>query len=146
MAEEAPAFPTIVEAARHLGCHPDTLRYHLKRAGCAPIVREDAQAHLTCSLERAEEIMRTRPRQSGGWRDDRGWFMGPDAAGAELPGIAAQEVARRLGIQTRTVYQLNQLGYLLAEWELRVDGRRVLRWDPVAVGAYARRVGRTLAE
>lgn len=48
--------------------------------------------------------------------------------------------------RVNTVYRLNQPGYLLAEWQLRVDGRRILRWDPVAVEAYARRVGRVLAQ
>ena len=127
-----PAGPiSLVGAAAYLGMSPNLLRYHLTAAGHPPKV-EGGRAYLAITLEEAERILGERRRAV--------------AELGELPGWSAAHVARALGIRQRTVYLLRQIGSLPSTWEVEAAGRRKWRWDPETVRAYAKRVGRTLAE
>ncbi len=129
-----PAGPiSLVSAAAHLGLSPNLLRYHLTAAGHPPEVGEGGRAYLTVTLEEADRILTERRRRA---MADIGL----------LPGWSAAYVARVLGIQQNTVYRLRQLGSLPAAHEVEAAGGRKWRWDPETVRAYAKRVGRTLAE
>ena len=122
----------LVDAAAYLGVTPPALRHHLTKAGYPPRV-EGGRAYLTIPIAEADAILRSRREVA--------------QEIAHLPGWSAAEVARRLGMRADSVHRLHQLGYLPAE--IRVPGgmgNRKWRWDPATVRAYAKRVGRTLAE
>ena len=123
---------SLVAAAAHLGLNPDTLRYHLAKAGHAPKVGDDGRAYLTMPIDAAEAILRTRREMA--------------EQAANLPGWSAARVAKALGIRTDTVHRLRQLGKLPAEYRVEGVGHRKWRWKPETVRAYAQRVRRTLDE
>lgn len=122
---------SLVEAAAYLGLNPDTLRYHLTKAGHPPKV-EGGRAYLTIPIGQADGILHERRRLA--------------AELGELPGWSAAKVAEVLGIQRATVFRLHQLGKLPAEIEVKGLPNRKWRWRPETVRAYAKRVHRTLAE
>ena len=124
---------SVVAAAAHLGLNPDTLRYHLTKAGHPPTVGVGGRAYLAITIDEAAAILRKRREVA--------------EQAANLPGWSAAQVAEALGIRTDTVHRLRQLGKLPAEIQLPPGlGNRKWRWDPETVRGYAKRVGRTLAE
>lgn len=123
---------SVVAAAAHLGLNPDTLRYHLTKAGHSPKVGVGGRAYLTIPIDEAAAIIRKRREVA--------------ESAAHLPGWSAAQVAEALGIRTDTVHRLRQLGKLPAEYRVEGMGHRKWRWKPATVRAYARRVRRTLAE
>ena len=124
---------SVVAAAAHLGLNPDTLRYHLAKAGHPPKVGVGGRAYLTITIDEAAAILRKRREVA--------------ESATNLPGWSVAKVAEVLGIQPATVFRLHQLGKLPAEIQLQPGlGNRKWRWDPATVRAYAKRVGRTLAE
>jgi predicted transcriptional regulator len=131
-----PTYPSLLEAAALLGMHPDTLRWHLTHSGNSARVWRDGRAYLPMSLEEADQLLQSR-RQATIDRQE---------AIATLPGLSAQRVAHLLGIRKNTVYRLNELRTLPAEAETMIGRRKILRWNPLTVRAYAERVGRTLTE
>lgn len=133
---ETPPYPSVREAAALLGMHPDTLRWHLTHSGNPAQVWRDGRAYLPMSLEDADQLLQSR-RQATIDRQE---------AIATLPGLSAERVAHLLGIRKNTVYRLNELGTLPAETETMIGRRKILRWTPLTVRAYAERVGRTLTE
>lgn len=141
MPDEHLPYPSLVEAAAYLGMNPDTLRSHLLRSGHPPTVRytkegkgNPGRAYLPMSLEEADQLVQSRHRATA----DR------EEAIQQLPGLSARRVAELLGIDQNTVYRLNQLQTLPAEWEIQVGKQRHLRWALPVVKAYAERRHRVL--
>jgi len=123
---------SVLGAAAYLGMSPSALRHLLIDSGHRPRVAEDGRAYLTIPIAQADGILQERRRLA-------------DEA-ESLPGWSATQVAGALGIQRATVYRLHQLGALPADYRVEAVGNRKWRWNPATVRAYARRVGRTIAE
>lgn len=93
---------------------------------------EGGRAYLTIPIAEADAILRERRRLA--------------AEPGELPGWSVAKVADVLGIRLTAVHRLRELGKLPAEIEVHAIGGRKRRWRPETVRAYAKRVGRTVAE
>jgi hypothetical protein len=99
LAEVDPSDPSasqpvsVVAAAAHLELNPDTLRYHLTKAGHPPQVDAGGRAYLTIPIGEAAAILRGRREVA--------------EQVAHLPGWSAAEAARALGIQRATVFRLH---------------------------------------